>query len=302
MFPALLATILFAISTVSGRRNVRFLGSAQANFFRQLVAVGLLALYAHAWGHGLHGIALGWFLLSGFIGFGLADVGVYLALPRIGARLTALIVQCLAAPAGVIMAWAWHGTRPTGSEALAGALILTGVAIALAPGRGEVPGSHPSTLSWSGIFCGLLGALGQAGGQVVAKQGFQIAAAAGTPADPATVTYQRILPGVAVGLGWVLLDRYASSRPSATDASPTFRRFWPWVLVNALAGPTLGVACFQWATKVAETSLVLSITAMTPLCVIPLAYLIDGERPTRRSLLGGIVAVGGVILLARARI
>jgi drug/metabolite transporter (DMT)-like permease len=114
------------------------------------------------------------------------------------------------------------------------------------------------------------------------------------------VTYQRILPGFAVALGWMLLDRFTAARP-ATETVHTFQRTWPWVLINALAGPTLGVACYQWATKVADTSLVLSVTAMTPLCVIPLAYLADGERPTRRSILGGMVAVSGVVLLARAR-
>ena len=43
MLPALLATVLFAVSTISGRRNVRLLGSAAANFWRQLFAVVVLA-------------------------------------------------------------------------------------------------------------------------------------------------------------------------------------------------------------------------------------------------------------------
>lgn len=298
MIPALLATVLFAVSTISGRRNVRLLGSAGANFWRQLLAVLVLALYAHTLGQGWHGASLPWFLLSGFIGFGIGDVAIYLALPRIGARLSALITQCLAAPLGGLMAWGWHGTRPTVAEAIAGWLILAGVALALTPGRSDPTQPRPASIQWSGVGFGLLAALGQAGGQVVSKHGFQLAQAAHTPADPLTVTYQRILPGVTVGLIWFLLDRYAW--PSPVAPKPEYRRAWPWVLLNMLAGPTLGVACFQWATKVANTSLVLSITAMTPLCVMTMAYFFEGERPSRRGVIGGIIAVIGVVSLAHA--
>ncbi len=298
MLPALLATVLFAVSTISGRRNVRLLGSAAANFWRQLFAVVVLAAYAHTLGQGWRGASLPWFLLSGFIGFGIGDVSIYLALPRIGARLTALITQCLAAPFGVLMAWAWHGTRPSIAEAIAGWLILAGVALALTPGRQDPSKPRPAALQWSGVVCGLLAALGQAGGQVVAKHGFQLAQAADTPADPLTVTYQRILPGVTVALIWFLLDHFGW-RTSETPR-PEYRRAWPWVLLNMLAGPTLGVACYQWATKVANTSLVLSVTAMTPLCVMALAYFLEGERPSRRGVIGGFIAVIGVVTLAHA--
>ncbi len=295
MIPALLATLLFACSSVSGRRNVRLLGSAPANFWRQLFALALLGVYAHTLGHGFQGIALGWFFLSGFVGYGLGDVGIYMAFPRLGTRLTALMTQCLAAPLGVLMAWGWHGSRPTSPQLVAAALILGGVAIALAPSRNDPPTVRSPA---SGIAWGLLAAVGQAGGQVLSKHGFKLAQAAGEPADPVTVAYQRLFPGLAVGLSWFLLDHFYF-RP-ADLPKPDYRRAWPWILLNTLAGPTLGVAAYQWATKIAETSVVLSITAMTPLCVVPLAYVLEGERPTKRSLAGGVVAVAGVICLALA--
>lgn len=301
MIPALLATVLFAASTVSGRRNVGRLGSAGANFWRQVVALVLLALYAHTLGQGWQGAALPWFLLSGFIGFGIGDTALYLALPRIGARLTALMTQCLAAPFGSLLAWAWHGTRPTVAESLAGWMILAGVALALTPGQADPPHPEPPGRRWTGALLGLVAALGQAGGQVVSKHGFQVAQAAHAPADPVTVTYQRILPGVTVALGWFLLSRRTVPTTGAGPLrSPSSGPAWPGVLVNALSGPTLGVACFQWATKVADTARVLSITALTPLCVMAFAYLLDHERPSRRGMAGGVLAVLGVVLLAHA--
>jgi drug/metabolite transporter (DMT)-like permease len=68
-------------------------------------------------------------------------------------------------------------------------------------------------------------------------------------------------------------------------------------LANAVAGQTLGVTCYQWALKTAPTSVVLAIVAITPLVVMPFSSLIEGERMTRRSICGGVLAVIGAIVL-----
>jgi len=47
-----------------------------------------------------------------------------------------------------------------------------------------------------------------------------------------------------------------------------------------------------------STGIVLAIVATTPLVVIPFTMLLDGERPTARSLAGGAVAVLGAAALA----
>lgn len=44
----------------------------------------------------------------------------------------------------------------------------------------------------------------------------------------------------------------------------------------------------------------LPIVALTPLVVIPFAQKFEGEKPTRRSLIGGVVAVAGTIALTLA--
>ena len=82
------------------------------------------------------------------------------------------------------------------------------------------------------------------------------------------------------------------------DAQALGRTAWPWVLVNGLAGPALGVSCFQWALKTTPTGVVLPIVAITPLVIIPFAYRFEGERPSRHSLVGGALAVSGAVALA----
>ena len=78
-----------------------------------------------------------------------------------------------------------------------------------------------------------------------------------------------------------------------------WRRAWPWVLLNGLAGPALGVACYQWALKIYPTGIVLPIVAITPLVIIPFSRYLEGERPTVRSLVGGLIGVAGAVALAK---
>src|SRR5262249_13453412 len=88
MLPAFLTTILFAISAVSANRSTRLMGGIAANFWRISLATILLGLWAHTVGSGIAGKAFPCFLLSGCVGFGLGDLALYQALPRLGSRLS----------------------------------------------------------------------------------------------------------------------------------------------------------------------------------------------------------------------
>jgi drug/metabolite transporter (DMT)-like permease len=73
------------------------------------------------------------------------------------------------------------------------------------------------------------------------------------------------------------------------------------MLANGLAGPVLGVGCYQWALATTPSGIVLPIAATAPLLSIPIAYWLEGDRPTRRAILGGVVAVGACIALSTSR-
>ena len=49
-----------------------------------------------------------------------------------------------------------------------------------------------------------------------------------------------------------------------------------------------------------KSGVVLPIVALTPLVIIPFSRYVEGERPTLRSLAGGVVAVVGVVVLRLA--
>lgn len=301
MWPAFLTTVLFSISAVCAQRTTRALGGVEANFWRILLATILLSVWAHTAGQGLGGGALHLFLWSGVLGFGVGDIALYQALPRLGSRLSILLVHCLAAPLAASAEWWWFGTRMSGREVVGAALILGGVALALAPGKHL---DIPRRTFWVGVVCGVIAALGQGMGAVLSRRAARQDLLDGTPVDGLTAAYQRILAGLVLAfVAWQIVR--IRNRWRAAESGAELRENWippravrPWIAANALAGPAIGVGFYQWALMIEKSGVVLPIVALTPLVIIPFSRFVEGERPRKRSLLGGVVAVAGVFILA----
>lgn len=305
MLTSCLAAFFFALNATCATHSVRASGPVRANLGRLVVAALILGLFAHTVGHGFASASTTWFFLSGVIGMGLGDLGVYGALPLLGSRLTVLMTQCLAAPIAALGEWFWLGTRLSAFQMLWGAVILGGVMLALMPSRASPPRVQVRPI---GFLFGLLAAAGQGFGALVSRKGVEVAAAAGEAAHNATfglsAAYHRILAGLVFTALWFLLlksmGRLTPPPAHSTATAGARRRTAWWVFANGLIGPVLGVGCYQWALATNPSGLVLPIVAITPLIAIPLTYWLEGERPTRRSLLGGAVAVAGAVALTQA--
>jgi len=55
------------------------------------------------------------------------------------------------------------------------------------------------------------------------------------------------------------------------------------------------VTCMQWALKTTPAAVVAAIIATTPLVLLPMTRIVEGEKIGFRALAGALVAVGGVI-------
>ena len=300
MFAAILTTLFFAASVVLAQRSTVLVGSQPANLARQLTALVLLALGAHLVGQGLNGPGLGVFVLSGVIGFGLGDWAMFEALPRIGPALTALICQCLAAPIAAATEWLWLGTRLTPLQLASSAVILAGVALVMAPEKeSTIPRGHRI----AGLAFAVVAAFGQAWGAVTSRYGFKLDDAAGLHVDGMTSAYQRLWGGV-ISIALLLwITRLVRRRPdpAAGHTPRDWRRAAPWIIGNAVAGPTLGVSCYQWALRDTPSAVVLPIVATTPLAVMLIALAFERKSPSPRAVAGSILAVAGVIALVTVR-
>lgn len=304
MFAAFLTTILFSISAVCATRTAKIMGGTEANFWRLLVGAGVLAIWAYGFGAGLGGDAFPYFFVSGLIGFGIGDLALFQTLPRLGSRLTILLVQCLAAPIAAVTEWFWLGTQLSVAQIACGLTILAGISLALAPGKHLKLTSRERFI---GTIFGIVAAAGQGLGAVLSRKAFEVAAHAGQNIDGITAAYQRILGGLILGGIFLLIVKREHLWPASNRKNDDhtqlatrekWRRSWLWILFNALAGPALGVSCYQWALKTTASGVVLPIVATTPLVVIPFARAIEGERPNARSIIGGAIAVAGAVTLA----
>jgi drug/metabolite transporter (DMT)-like permease len=299
MVAALLTTLLFAISAICGHRTATRLGGVEANFWRICSAFLFLAVWANLFGTGTAGKAFPIFVLSGLAGIGLGDTAYFQALPRLGSRRTVLLTQCLTVPCAAMIEWLWLGTKLNLVEIFCIAVILVGVAIAMTPGEHlKIAPRH----LWLGILASAIAAMGGALGAVLSRKAYAVAHAAGEHPDPGTTGYQRVIGGaVALGLFFLIVKwRHARKRGDDAQMMDSFSprgklKLWPWVLANSLAGQTVGVSCMQWALENTPTGIVTAILALTPIVMLPLARVFEGESITARELGGGFVAVAGMI-------
>ncbi len=306
MIASFFAALFFAADATLGNHNIRAHGALYANAGRLAIAAVALGLLAHTVGNGFASASVPWFLLSGLVGMGVGDLGTFEALPRLGSRLTVLMVQCLAAPIAAIGEWVWLGTTLSVAQIAFGAVILLGVAVAMMPSRARPPRVRVRP---AGFAFGLLAAAGQGLGALVSRKGVTVAADAGEsvsePMFGITAAYHRTLAGLIFIAVWVillrLLDR-APGNPAGAGSTPAERRRgFGWMAANGLVGPVIAMGCFQWALATTPSGLVMPILATAPLLSMPIAWWAEGDRPSARAMLGGAIAVAGCAALTTAR-
>lgn len=300
MFAAFLSALFFALNATCASHSIRLLGTARANLSRLAIGVLVLGIFAHTIGGGFSSAGTAWFLLSGVVGLGVGDLGTYSALPLLGSRITVLMIQCLAAPLAAIGEWWWLGTRLSAAQAFWGGVILLGVVVAVVPSRSNPPRVRVRPI---GFLYGFVGACGQGlGAALLSRKAVMVAAAAGESVSNVTfgltAAYERLFAGLLFTLLWFWALRALRRLPDPPGPSSAKGRSGGlWTLANGLAGPVAGVGCYQWALATTPSGIVLPIAATTPLLSIPVAFWLEGDRPSRRSICGGVIAVAGCIVL-----
>ncbi|MEM9016935.1 MAG: DMT family transporter [Verrucomicrobiota bacterium] len=297
MFAALITPILFSFSAVSGQKVAVELGAIAGNLVRLFVAgviLGLIVMVTSP--ETLSSITFPWFFVSGVIGFGIGDIGLFLAYERIGSRLTMLLNLCLAPVFAIALEWGWLGTTVSGPVLLCILTILLGVTMALRPGaKSRQKMQRRGNFGW-GVFWAIVAGFGQGTGAVISRKAEAIATFNGIASTGISAAFQRVLAGFVFALLVFVVLRIFRSR-LLTGGTGLTRKGGFWLLGAALFGPVIGVSCFQWALQSLESGIVLAVVALTPVVLIPLAAVFEGDHPTRLAICGAIVAVIGVACL-----
>lgn len=233
------------------------------------------------------------------MGFGVGDVALFLAYTRLGARLTLLLNLCSAPVFGALGDWLLVGVGVTVPQVLATAMILLGVSVAIGSHRDGGGLFSPPPKLFTGVIFALLAGLGQGGGASLSRFAHAAMKVEGLMVSPVQQAFVRMLPGLLFTLLlWGVVVWWRSVRRSAaSEVAQMYPYRWWWLVGAAMFGPVLGVSCFQWALVQAPALVVLSITATTPILIMPLSAVIDHDRAGKAAIWGSILAVAGVVLM-----
>ncbi|MEX2161035.1 MAG: DMT family transporter [Anaerolineales bacterium] len=291
-FAALATSVFFSIAPTLFTISGRVLGSAVVNRSR-LLAATLILMAAHF-------VIIGgllpwsatpeqwfWLGLSGLIGLSLGDAALFQAFVQIGPRLTMLVFS-LSPILATLFGWAWHGETLESVQLLGVAVTLGGVLWVVLEGQNG-SGRIDRRLYATGLFFAFLGALGQAGGLLTAKEGL----AGEIPVLSGQVIRMSMgTPGI-----WLVtaLRGQGLATIAALRANPGATRA---LFAATLAGPVLGVWCSLAAVKYTPNIGVAStLQSLPPVFLIPIGYFFFKEKLSPRAIWGTVVALAGVAIL-----
>jgi drug/metabolite transporter (DMT)-like permease len=285
----LLAASVWAVTVATFRRPIEAFGARTINLAKCVIASALFLVTILVLGRGGALTAapirdVTFIALSGLVGLTAGDSALFAAVSRLGPY-RALLLQTLAPVFTAVFALAWQREIPSGTHLAGMALTLLGVALVVAPraGTGE---KIALSRRRAGVAFGILAAVGQGGGIVLAKAGM------GTlPALHASFVR---LGTAAVGL--VLLGLLDGSLTRARDLSrtpPMLGRVVP----AAFLGSYVGIFLMMFGVGQAPAAVAAVLLSTTPVFSLFLDIARGREQFTVRALAGTLLAVAGIGVL-----
>ncbi|HEY9846202.1 MAG TPA: DMT family transporter [Candidatus Caenarcaniphilales bacterium] len=284
---ALAAAFLWALASVVYGRIGQQVPPLGLNFSKGIIAIALIVATLLLQGDTVPAInssSLGLLLLSGVVGIGLGDTVYFEALRALGAR-RALLLEALAPPITSVLALVFLQEILGPGAWLGIVLTVAGVAWVIGERLPDTPVhlAHPLR----GVGFGLLAAVAQAGGAVLSR-----AALAGSDINPLWAALFRISAGVLILLVWGLARRQLGHWFKGLYA----KQLLTALVLAAIGGTYLGIWLQQIALKYTAAGIAQTLTATSPLFVLPIAAAM-GDVVSMRAVLGVLVAVGGIALL-----
>lgn len=228
-----------------------------------------------------------WLGLSGIVGLVLGDAALFQAYVQIGPRRTQLVMTSVPVITTAV-AWLWWDEQLLPLQLAAMAVTIGGIVWVVSEprqttGAGGFAGDADRRSYGLGLLLALGGALGQAFGLLLARQGL------GDGFSPLSATVMRML--VATVVIWLLAGVQGKVR--RTWQRLRDRRALALIAGGALTGPFLGVWLSMVAVQQAPVGIASTLMALPPILLIPLSALFFGERVTWRAVLGTAVALAG---------
>lgn len=277
--------------TTAGKR----IGSLSVNAYRTLMAVGFLVI--------AHVVLLGtifplasnqqwfWMGISGVVGLGIGDGGLFAAYVMIGPR-RSVLVMALAPIFASIGAFLMLGELLPQLAIVGIAVTLAGVIIVILEGE-ERSGEEivSKKLKSYGIFFALIGAVGQGAGLVLAKKGIDLNP--GMTLNPLSAALMRLILGaLSVWIGMLLAGKLPELH-QAIKSRDGIRN----TALGAFIGPFLGITLSMVAVTYTKTGIAQTLMSLMPVLIIPTVWIVYRQRTSWRGIVGAAVAMVGVAIL-----
>lgn len=222
-------------------------------------------------------------LLAGSSLFGIiiASTTYFAAIYKAGPRNTALLFS-LTSPFALALGYAFLGETISPQQGLGVALVLAGIVLAIGlPGRGtaRVPSA---SVPWTGIALGVVTALGQALGSLLARPAME----AGV--EPFTAMAVRSGLAAIVFIAIAFLPIAAFNRPYKFSM-----RDLGFGLGAAFFGTCLGMSLLMAALATGNVGIVSTLSSMTPVVILPMVWWRTGTAPPLSAWIGALLAVAG---------
>lgn len=266
------------------------LGALAFSRTRQLFVAALLGVYVLASGswRELQPEALWSLLLSGFIGIFVGDTLLFTCLNRVGPRRSGILFA-LNAPMAALLGWLVLGEQLSG-KAIAGiGLTLSGVLLAILFGKRKAQLHEWENVKgplWIGVLLGLLAALSQAVGSLIARP------VMATGIDPLAASMLR------VGIAAICLTALTSLPIQAVKPKT---RLTPALFVQTAATGLIalafGMTLFLFALSGGKVGIVSTLSATTPVIILPLLWLKTREVQAPGAWAGAALVVAGMALM-----
>ncbi len=285
---ALLAACTWTGSSLAFAGATTRVGSVYVNVVRLFAAAVFLALtvFVMKIGTEISYAQLLFLSVSGLIGLVFGDAFLFKSYEYNSARISALVMSAAPALTAVMAYFIFHETLSVWAI-LGMAVTLGGITLVVLERKEKSDRHHP--VSMKGVFYAFLGALGQAGGLIFAKNAFTMG-----PINGFYATLIRVLAAILVITPLHYFGGHFQ-HPIRVFAGNR-RAFW-FTMLGAVLGPFLGVTLSLVSISLTSLAIAATLMALVPILMLPAVWILFREHLTWRAVLGAFVAVAGVAIL-----
>ena len=285
---ALITAVMWTGSALAFAAATTRVGSVYVNVVRLIAAVVFLFLTIVVFGIQMNVsvVQVVFLSISGFAGFVFGDTFYFKSFEYNSARISTLIMSTAPAMAA-LMTFLFLNETLSFTGTLGMTITLGGIALVVL--EREEPSTHHVPISMIGVIYALLGALGQAGGMILAKSAF-----AHGPVNGFVATFIRAFAATVV---LVPLNYFAGRFTKPIEIFSRDRKAFRFTILGSLLGPYLGVTFSLIAISLTGVAIVATIIALVPIIMLPMVWIFFREKLSWRAVIGACVAVAGVGIL-----